>query len=81
MKRVWGPKSERHPSVGLPCPVCGKRFRPGQMSALCPLPPKGHVRKEHQAGSLPTRWGNLVEVEVHAECFEDGLRVGLPVAA
>ena len=68
--RAFGPKEAAHPTVGLPCLACGKRFVAGDVTTLLPLGPGGdpEARERARAG----RWYSAIAVELHWDCVTGG---------
>lgn len=64
--RRFGPKDERHPSIGDPCPACGIQFDAGDFTTLVPLGPgdEEEAREKARKG----RWYNAIALEVHYAC-------------
>jgi hypothetical protein len=63
--RQYGPKSDDHPSIGQPCPVCDVPFKAGDYTTL----EMGHAAsledaRKAQAGRAFT----AAAVEVHWDC-------------
>lgn len=65
-RRVFGPKSADHYSIGQPCPACRVPFAEGDDTVLIPLGPGDdlHARERAAMG----RAYDAVAVEVHAAC-------------
>lgn len=61
-----GPKSECHPSVGVQCPACERRFVSGDYTTLIPLGPGDS--EESRENAREGRWYNAVAIEVHYVC-------------
>lgn len=64
--RKFGPKKADHPSVGKPCPACGKAFMPGDYTTLVALGPSDDPKEQEKARNGQTY--NAVAVEVHYAC-------------
>ena len=67
MSKKFGPKSEGHPSIGTPCPICGIPFKEGDYTALACLDnEENKQRYEEETGD----YYNAVCAELHWDCFE-----------
>jgi len=62
----FGPKSANHPSVGEPCPACGKPFAAGDYTTLVMLGPGDDEESRERA--RVGRAYNADAVEVHWAC-------------
>ena len=62
----FGPKKADHPSVGKPCPACGKNFTAGNYTTLVTLGPGDDKKRQERARS--GRAYSAVAVEVHWAC-------------
>ena len=65
MSRVFGPKIADHPSIGTPCPICGRQFVTGDLTTLVPI---GPADDENQAKRAAGRAYTSEAREVHANC-------------
>ena len=66
MSRWCGPKTPDHPSVGMPCPLCGVAFKEGDYTGLVPIRP---ADEEEAAKAAAGRAHNAEAVEVHRDCM------------
>lgn len=66
MTRKFGPKLSNHPSIGKPCPACGKLFKEGDYTTLVALGPGNDLEAQERAKQ--GRPYNAVAVEVHWDC-------------
>jgi hypothetical protein len=64
--RVFGPKEEGHPTIGIACPACGKPFAEGDYTTLIILGPGDDPVAQEKAKQ--GRSYNAVAAEVHAAC-------------
>lgn len=63
--RKFGPKSEGHPSIGMECPRCLKKFMKGDFTTLVGDEPAGvEDAEEKRAGRAYT----VVASEIHWDC-------------
>jgi len=64
--RKFGPKTKDHPSIGKPCPACGKPFIEGDYTTLITLGPGDDPEEQRKAAE--GRPYNAVASEVHYSC-------------
>ena len=64
---VFGPKKPGHPSIGTPCPICGKPFAEGDYTVLIAIGARqpGELRKQRDGRAY-----NAEALEVHSDCTE-----------
>jgi hypothetical protein len=73
--RRYGPKTDDHPSVGEPCPVCGVAFRPGDYTTL----QQTHAASLEDAKKAQEGRAFTAEaVEVHWDCRTPPSSRGVP---
>lgn len=63
--RMFGPKPEGHPSIGMDCPRCGEKFKVGDKTTLVgDEPADGEEAEKKKRGRAYT----AVAAEIHWNC-------------